>query len=151
MGFQSRYAHHFSFYIFLAVIVVSLAISFKINTLLETIILASVSIALILLTRTAWEPAHRGTTTVRLRSLQIAISVVSLQPWWKTLLNSVSKPFLNKLPAPLNSPESPSITVLIFIAFVIFIVNHYTQDKTAMGKHPTPIEKEFPEKSYRDR
>ncbi|AFY53473.1 putative NTPase (NACHT family) [Rivularia sp. PCC 7116] len=152
MGFQSRYTPHFSFYIFLAIAAAVVLTSFTINTVLETIILAVFIIVIIVLTKTAWEPAHRGGTNVRLRSLQIASGVVVVsQPWWKPILNLLSKPFLNKLPAPINSPESPSIAVLLFIAFVIFIVNHYTQDKTAMGKHPTPIEKEFPEKSYQDR
>jgi len=148
MNPQSRYA---PLYIFLAIAVASLVISFKINTLLETIVLAVVIVILTFLTKSIWEPAHRGATNVRLRSLQIAASVVALQPWWKTLLNSVSKPLFNKLPPPVNSPEAPSIAVLVFLTLVIWIVNHYLQDRTAMGKHPTPIEKEFPEKSYQDR
>jgi len=145
---QSRYL---SLYIFLAIAVASLVISFKINTLLETIVLAVVIVILTVLTRGAWEPAHRGATNVRLSSLKIAAAAVALQPWWKPLLNSVSKPFFNKLPPPVNSPEAPSIAVLVFLTLVILIVNYYLQDRTAMGKHPTPIEKEFPEKSYQDR
>ncbi len=148
MNFQSGFT---PLYLFLSAAIISLLISFKINSLLETIIFAGVIVVLVLLTKTAWQPAHQGVTSVRLRCLQIASSVVLLQPWWKSLLNSALKPFFNQLPAPINSPESPSIVVFIFIIFVIFIINYYMQDRTAMGKHSTPIEKEFPEKSYQDR
>ncbi|NER20580.1 MAG: NACHT domain-containing protein [Symploca sp. SIO1C2] len=148
MSPQSRYL---SLYIFLAIAVVSLVISFKINTWLETVVLAVVIVILTVLTKSIWEPAHQGATNVRLNSLKVAATAVALQPWWKPLLNSVSKPFFNKLPPPANSPEAPSIAVLVFLTLVILIVNYYLQDRTAMGKHPTPIEKEFPEKSYQDR
>lgn len=140
-----------SFYIFLSVCVFSILISFRVNNLLESVVLI-VSISLIvILTRTAWESPQQSANKVRIRSLQLAGGVAASQPFWKPLLNSSLNPYVSRLPEPLSSSESPSIALLIFIAIVVFIVNYFMRDRTAMGQHPTPIEKEFPKRSYKDR
>jgi hypothetical protein len=139
------------FYVFLSICVVSILVSFAVNNLLESIIFIVSIVLVLLLTRTAWESPQQSANKVRMRSLQVAASIAVSQPFWKPLLNSSLNPYASRLPEPLNSSESPSVIILVFITLVIFIVNYFLQDRTAMGQHPTPIEKELPDKSYQDR
>jgi GTPase SAR1 family protein len=69
---------------------------------------------------------------------------------WRPFLNSLLEPLYKELPLFKDTlpSEAPSITALVFLTVAILIINYFARDTTAMKEHPTPIEKEFPEKGY---
>jgi hypothetical protein len=108
-------------------------------------------IAVLHVTKGVWTPDEGAKSKIGLVSLGIALLAIMSGGQWRPILNPLLQPLYNQIPfiKHISSSEAPSITALLFLAVVILIVNYYARDKTAMKKHPTPIEKEFPQKEYK--
>lgn len=106
--------------------------------------------ALLSVTKDAWsgEGSGGGSSKIRILSLGVALFVLGGN---RKVVDPLLKPLLEQVPG-LNDalPAAvPSTAGLVFITAVIFIVNYYARDRTAMQKHSTPLAKEFPEKDYK--
>ncbi|MDT4954001.1 MAG: hypothetical protein QOJ02_2139 [Acidobacteriota bacterium] len=117
-----------------------------------TLVTVPAILGILQITKEVWSPEGGKKSKVALASLGIAIIFVVSggvsQPIADTLLEPIYSLFPSlrgKLPS-----SQPSALVLAFLALIIFIVNYFSRDTTAMKQHPTPIEKEFPEKDYKD-
>lgn len=114
----------------------------------------SMCIGLILfIAKPIWYSDKYGETTVRLVSLGVAGSAAVTFAGWPTLLETYLKPVLKEYypNVATQSLDSMAIAVFIFLAVVIYIVNNFRRDQTGMGVHPTPIDRDVPEPSFKDR
>ncbi len=116
-------------------------------------------LAILWLTRPLWKPeSHRSTRArVLLTSLSV-ISAVALAVVGKT---PEAKPWLGSLLTHLGLEQakaqqvaaSDHLIVALALAFVllgIFAVNWFSRDRSAMQKHPRPLDEDFPDQSYRE-
>ncbi|WP_287600414.1 NACHT domain-containing protein [Thiothrix sp.] len=121
---------------------------------IEATLAISAGIGLILfIAKPIWYSDKYGETTVRLVSLGVAGSAVAAFVGWPALLETYLKPVLKEYypNVAIQSLDSMAIAVFIFLAVVIYIVNNFRRDQTGMGVHPTPIDRDVPEPSFKDR
>ncbi|QQZ29980.1 NACHT domain-containing protein [Thiothrix subterranea] len=121
---------------------------------IEATLAISAGIGLILfIAKPIWYSDKYGETTVRLVSLGVAGSAVAAFVGWPALLETYLKPVLKEYypNVATQSLDSMAIAVFIFLAVVIYIVNNFRRDQTGMGVHPTPIDRDVPEPSFKDR
>lgn len=121
---------------------------------IEATLAISAGIGLILfIAKPIWYPDKYGETTVRLVSLGVAGSAAVTFAGWPALLETYLKPVLKEYypSVATQSLDSIAIFVFIFLAFVIYTVNNFRRDQTGMGVHPTPIDRDVPEPSFKDR
>jgi hypothetical protein len=99
-----------------------------------------------------WTPEGGSKSKLGLASLGVAFAVVVSSSQWRPLVDELMEPLFEHFPSLRDHLPSnaPSITALLFLAFVILIVNYYARDTSVMKEHSTPIDKEFPEKNYKD-
>ncbi|MDR0835882.1 MAG: NACHT domain-containing protein [Tannerella sp.] len=108
------------------------------------VLLAGIAIILFI-TRGVWRrPINKY--YVRVFSLIIALSTVMSYGFWQNLLDAVVKTYFPDIAG--NFQYAPPIFIVAFIGCVIWIVNYYNRDNTAMGKHPNSIEKTIPNIFY---
>ena len=120
--------------------------------LATTIITVPALVAVLQVTKGVWTPEGGGKSKIGMASLGVALAAVALSPRWHPFVNSLLGPLLDEHPALKGSlpADAPSIAALLFLVAVIFVVNYFARDTTAMKAHPSPVEKEFPEKGYRE-
>jgi GTPase SAR1 family protein len=96
---------------------------------------------------------------VALKSVGAISALAGSQPQWKLVINFVlSKivPFCKDTLVKKNTlSDETSILVFIFaviaVIAIVFINYFCFKDATAMREHPTPIDEDFPEKTYKER
>lgn len=127
---------------------------FSIASIVFTLIVKGILSALILLigigiilfiTRAVWRPIHNK-FSVGVISLTTALTIVFSYGFWQNSLDAIVKTYFPEIA--INYEYVPPLLVFLFISFVIWIVNYFNRDNTAMGKHPNPIEKDLPDISY---
>ena len=120
---------------------------------IEATLAISAGIGLVLfITKSVWFSDKYGETTVRILSLGIAVSAAFAFAGWPALVESYLKPILEEqYPALQNNFDTLPPFVFGFLAFVIYIVNNFRSDQTGMGVHPTPLDRDVPEPSFKDR
>lgn len=146
-------------FVLFIVSVVCVLLAYYWQGVIQAMLISALILAILFITKGIWLPDNYGNTLIRRLSLGIVSLVLLTSTAWNNLLDSlVIKPgviFLrNNIPSlkDLDVPSSsPTIEVLLFSFFVIFIVNYLSADRTAMVKHSEPIDKEFPEKNYKSR
>lgn len=116
-------------------------------------------LALLWLTRPLWQPPTH--TSTRARVLLTSLSVVSgvalavigktpeAKPWLSTVLASLGlqRTAVERVVA---SDHLTSFLVLAFVLLGIFTINWFSRDRSAMQMHPRPLDKDFPDQSYRE-
>ena len=135
----------------LAVLVANLQIGF------HGAVLASLLVCGVLwITKPIWAPPGFGATKVRLASIAGIFALAASHGVWATLINStiaeliMSPALVAKYPwlKDVTISSEPSYAVLAFVLAGVFIIHYFLPDRTISGQHPTPVEKEFPEKDY---
>ena len=102
-------------------------------------------------------PPGAGATKVRVLSLLGIFSLAGSHSLWGDIVNTLAKALssdpqiLHAAPwiAQVEWVTEPSITVLMFAAISVLIVNYFMVDKTIGGGHPVPLNKDFPEPSFK--
>ncbi|MDT7689117.1 MAG: hypothetical protein QOE46_1876 [Acidobacteriota bacterium] len=107
-------------------------------------------LSILTVTKDVWSgEGSGGGGKSKLGMASLGVAVVALGLNQKVLVDPLLKPLLAQFPG-LKLPEvAPSIAGLVFLGGVIFVVNYFAQDRTAMREHSTPLDKEFPEKDYK--
>jgi NACHT domain len=114
-------------------------------------------LAVLWLTGPLWKPLEPSKTRIALSSLSV-ISAVALAVAGKT---PEAKPWLTNVITHLGfSGETAekvlpldhvtSAFVLAFVLTAVFAINWLARDRSAMQKHPKPIDEDFPEQTYRE-
>jgi len=153
--FKDFFADFSRLKLFLLVFIFSLItilLSLKIGGFAATaFVIVPAILSILQITKGVWTPEGGGKSAIGLASLGVALVVIGAHAQWRPLVTSLLQPLINKYPhlADRLPTDSPSIIVLLFIGAVILTVNYFARDKSAMKEHPTPIEKEFPEKQYK--
>ena len=144
----------------LLIVILVLAISAFLFTFWKFNILAAIGISVVIfvvliITRPLWAPS--GATRVRIVSLMGVFSVGASYGIWAPFMDAFVKGFaqspenIKKYPwlSQVNLDSEPSLPLLFFLLAGVFIVNYFmAKDETLTGKHPDPIEREFPEVGY---
>lgn len=139
-------------YVFLISMLGLLVTSLR-GDLTQTILLSAAIGLILLIARPIWFPDRYGETAVRLLSLGVAGSAVAAFVGWPALLDKYLAPILKThLPTlEIQNSDGLEITVFVFLAFVIYVVNNFRADQTSMGVHPNPIDTDIPEPSFNER
>lgn len=147
----------------LVVILITAAIAVMISALIKgialSIIVALSIFTILLISKPLWLSENHGKTKVRVLSLGIVTLVVTSPFFMTTLVQTIIQKLASSLGdtipllANITFPNNNSITIYtyLFVTICLFIVNYFNRDTTAMGVHHTPIDKEFPEKGYKQR
>lgn len=123
----------------------------------NAIYISLVALFSIWLTRKLWLPEGYGANKVRLYSLFVALSVVAsgfYGSWSIELGNFITElvPSAWEFSGSLKGNATiSSVPVYIFIVAVIWIVNHYMSNNSAMGEHKTLFDKDIPEPDFYER
>ena len=120
--------------------------------------IGAVVLAVLWLSSPLWKPpGESGTTKIRLTSLAV-VSTVALAVLGKT---PESKPALTRIleaigfkhesaqQAATSSSGLIAALVLVFVLVLVFAINWFTRDRSAMQRHPKPIELDFPDQTYK--
>ncbi len=127
--------------------------------LLASILISVIICILLWITKLLWTAEGNSNFRVRIASLAFASSVVLSSSIWNEILGEILiKPIINYLKVKftffngIEIPQStPSALVFAFTMVIIFIVNYNLRDKSVMKEHSQPIEKDFPDRDYKDR
>lgn len=157
-GFLNNFFSNFSdraklFLLIFIISIITISLSLWLGGLTATsIVMVPAIYAILQVTKAVWSPEGGGKSKLALASLGVALIVVLSNPKWKPFINSLLEPLFDKYPSLKDSlpVDTPSITALIFLAVVIIALNYFARDTTAMKEHSTPIDKEFPEKNYKN-
>ena len=100
---------------------------------------------ILFVTKAIWLPEGYGKILIRKLSLTIAIATIVSFGFWQELVGNFIKSIIEKL-FPEIAPKYPigeisPIIALAFMLLVIWIVNYFDRDVSAMGKHPNFIDK----------
>src|SRR5205085_10675130 len=108
-------------------------------------------LSILAVTKEVWAGEGGGKSKIGLASLGIAAVAIGMNEKFKPILDHLLEPLFGLFPGlEKYLPEETSSAIgLLFLLFVILIVNYFARDETAMKEHPTPIEKEFPERDYK--
>ena len=109
-------------------------------------------LAILQVTKGVWTPEGGGRSKIGMASLGIALAAVATTNNWRPLVNVQLTPLLEEFPQlkEFLPSDAPSVVALIFLFAVILAVNFFARDTTAMKAHQTPLDKDFPERGYRD-
>ncbi len=108
------------------------------------------------LTKPVWKPPESSNIQIALSSLAVisgtALAILGRTPEGKPVLKFLLG--LLNLQASSSEQSSPadhwiSALVVAFTLTGVFIVNWSFRDRSAMRKHPKPLDKEFPQQDYR--
>ena len=115
----------------------------------HTLVLSAGVGIILFFSKMIWLPDGYGKTRVRVLSLLIAAAAAVPFALWQLFLHAIVSEKWPEYAKYLNL--SPAL-MFGFLAFVIWIVNYYNQDKTGMGKHPGSLSEDIPELrvSYKD-
>ncbi|MEO5362974.1 MAG: NACHT domain-containing protein [Magnetococcus sp. DMHC-8] len=111
--------------------------------------------AVLFLTRPIWLPPDHGITQIRKLSIQFSVLLlVATQNLWRHPLTALSHDWSSSLPPEWQSrilPLEAILTglVIVLAVLVIFAVNYFMRPNLVMGHKKTPLEEEFPEKTYK--
>jgi len=122
--------------------------------LTEMLSIAMFIIIILFITKSIWLPPNYGKTRVRLLSLGIMSSAYFFYPFWQATLKTLLINFFDQKTTDLITAEyaSPGGLIAFLLLLVgVSLVNYLARDTSAMKEHPTPLEKEFPEKDYKTR
>ena len=146
--------------VILPIAVLSILISFWTSGLVAALLVLVTITRILIITKDIWGSEYDAKTSVRLASLGIIYLLAVSKSGWKTCVNQLVEPIkniipvfsdlLDKLPGEtLSDSLSNSILIIAFIA--VSFINWCIRDTTAMKEHPVPLDKEFPEKTYKQR
>jgi hypothetical protein len=144
----------------LLIVVLLLVISAVLFTYWKFDTVAAIGISIVIclvlmITRPLWAPS--GATRVRLLSLTGIFAIGASYGIWAPFADAFIKGLAQSPDRIENFPwlkdvsinSEPSLFILVFLLIGVFIVNFFmAKDETLTGKHPDPIEKEFPEVGY---
>lgn len=115
-------------------------------------------LAILWVTRPLWKPpSHDRGLRVQLTSLtvisSVALAVAGKMPEAKPVLRVLLEHIGLQHASAQQIATSDRLTSSLVLAFTltgIFLVNWFTRDKSAMQKHPRPLDQDFPEQTYRE-
>lgn len=141
-------------FIFL-IAITALVVTLFTKGIFHTIIL-SVGIGIILyITKAIWLPEGYKRYAVRLVSLGIALSAAFSFGFWPRLFENIIKAAIEThfpgFAAKYPIIEASPYLVFAFLSIVIWTVNYFNRDNTAMGIHPKPIAKDIPDITFKER
>ena len=147
----------------LLIIILVIVIGAVLLALLEggwkaSIFIGILILVLIWLTKPLWTPSEPSRTRVALTSLalisSVALAMLGRTPEAKPFLSTVLQHLgVNGTTSEKVSPADHflSAAVLAFTLVGIYLVNYFLSDRTVMQRHPRPVDRDFPEQSYRDK
>ncbi|UCH94471.1 MAG: ATP-binding protein [Candidatus Aminicenantes bacterium] len=141
-------------FIFL-IAITALVITLFTKGIFQTIIL-SIGIGIVMyLTKVIWLPEGYKRYTVRLVSLGIALSAAFSFGFWPGLFENIIKAAIEThfpgFAAKYPITEASPYLVFAFLSIVIWTVNYFNRDNTAMRIHPRPISKDIPDITFKER
>ena len=144
------------FLVALLIVIISLLITFFLLKIQHSIVLSIVLVIIMYFSKPIWLPENYGKTIIRKISLWLALSVASSYFFWPQIKSLIIETILNVyFPATATDLANkidylPAIP-LIFILIVIWIVNYYMRDTSAMGIIDDITISELNEPTYDDR
>lgn len=111
---------------------------------IHSALVLSIGIGIILFfTKKLWLPEGYGKYKVRLASLSVGLAVALSFGFWQGAVESVAIFLFERqwpeLAEKFSVREVSPYVVLGFIITIIWLVNYFNRDKTAMGVHPKPL------------
>lgn len=102
-------------------------------------------------------PAGYGKNKIRVLCVAGALGLAAAWGGWAGFANELlaslwNSPQLSSAPAwikGLRISEQPSPYTLMFVFAVIFVVNYFMREGPIGGGHPVPLDKDFPEESFK--
>lgn len=139
----------------LGLVAIAVALAYLVSGLLALLI-SVVLCAAIWLLRGTVTPSHHGNTKVRLLSLICFFGLIGSFGFWSEFVNSTiaaaaSEPMIREwIPwlGKISLGDEPSYAVIGAGLLALIAVNYFLPDRSIPGKHPTPIEEEFPEPRF---
>lgn len=125
--------------------------------LVASLLVLVLVVSILFMTKPIWLPEAYGRAMVRRYSLQIIVVVATSFTFGHKIFIKLILYLQEQLNVPeqyLVSEDSMQMGILIVFLFVlsgIFIVNYLMRDRTTIGEHSKPIDKEFPQKDYKSR
>lgn len=124
----------------------------------SAVVISIVNLLVLIITKSLWAPS--GATRVRILSLMGIFAISGPYPIWAPFANAFIKKlaqspdWIERYPwlKDVSIDSEPSLPILLFVLAGIYFVNYFmAKDETLAGKHPDPIEKEFPEVRYQEK
>jgi DNA polymerase III delta prime subunit len=138
--------------ILLFIILVFLSFTYWISGIIPTLILSAIIFVILFLTKSIWLSDDHGKNILRYASLGIVLLILAPYGFWNTYASAFINEFLKTYYPNISVPQnSPSALVLVFAFAVIFIVNYFMRDKSAMNNHSASIDKDFPEIGFKQK
>ena len=139
----------------LGLVAIAVALAYLVSGLLALLISVALCAAIWLLRATVM-PSHHGNTKVRLLSLICFFGLIGSFGFWSEFVNSTitaaaSEPVIREwIPwlGKISLGNEPSYAVIGAGLLALITVNYFLPDRSIPGKHPTPIEEEFPEHRF---
>lgn len=139
----------------LGLVAIAVALAYLVSGLLALLISVALCAAIWLLRATVM-PSHHGNTKVRLLSLICFFGLIGSFGFWSEFVNSAigavaSEPAIREwIPwlGKISLGSEPSYAVIGAGLLALIAVNYFLPDRSIPGKHPTPIEEEFPEPRF---
>jgi DNA polymerase III delta prime subunit len=119
----------------------------KISTAIFTVIVAVFILLFLWITKEIWMES-KSTFLIRMATAGIALTTIVAYTGWQQTIQDILSQYLH-IPN-LGNAVHP-IIVFSFSAFVIFTINYFNRDNTAMGIHPDPIHKDIAEPDFLSR
>lgn len=121
-----------------------------------SLLIAGTLCVLLWLLRPLLMPPGYGAMRVRMLSVLGAFGLAASYGFWSQLVDTAAKALVASPQVRDIAPwietvdfgNGPSIVVLIFIVFCLWIVNHYMADRSIAGGHPVPMNADFPEEPF---
>ena len=143
-----------AFIAILIICVVGFLAAYLTGGLLLSLALALLVIVAVYLTRFIWFSPDHGKGVIRKLSLVLAFSAIVGYSWWGTWVNSWLIQVIrnNTEWAVPDLPNAQPLSALscVFLLLVIFVVNYFMRDTSAMKVHEKAIAKDFPEKNCQE-
>lgn len=139
----------------LGLVAIAVTLAYLVSGLLALLI-SVVLCAVIWLLKGTVMPSHHGNTKVRLLSLICFFGLIGSFGFWSEFVNSTiaaaaSEPAIREwIPwlGKISLGNEPSYAVIGAGLLALIAVNYFLPDRSIPGKHPTPIEQEFPEPRF---
>lgn len=120
-------------------------------------LISALIVTMIYLLRPLVMPAGYGKNKIRVLCVAGALGLAAAWGGWAGFINDVltalwSSPDFSSLPGWIKSlrfSEQPSPITLGFVFAVIFVVNYFMREGPIGGGHPVPLDKDFPEESFK--
>jgi hypothetical protein len=132
--------------IVLLIVPIFLSLTYWISGIVPTLIFCAIMCFILFLTKGIWLSDDHGKNLLRHASLGIILLLSGSYGFWNNYASAIINEYLKKHYPNINIPQnSPSALFLVFAFAVIFIVNYFMRDKSAMNNHSASIDKDFPE------